>query len=304
MRGLKRTMSFRARLVAYWFALSSMLAAEPIKLVILESSVSAADPADIGIIFNSIFEKLSVSKGIEVAKVVRSEKSFFKAVRNKQANLMPMESFQYFRFADQVPLVPALVPLVDDSAHEQFVVLVHRDSAIRSLEDGVGGSVILDDRWTTPYVRYWLDKELNELDLPAAEQHFKQLVDAERAPQAVLSVFFKQHQMGVATKHAYESLCELNPQLKHDLVVVKESEPMLLFLVCASGYLSSDEREEIVSRASSSHEDPKVKQILMLSKIDRLAAYEEGLLGSVEDLWRYAESRSTNSEIATSPLEE
>ena len=304
MKRFRRNMRVHVGLLGCAIALSAAIATEPIKLVILESAVAAGDPGDVGVIFNSLFEKLSHNEGIEDARIVRSEKVFFKAIRNKQANLMPMESFQYFRFAEQVPLVPAIVPIVGDSATEKFVVLVHRDSALRSLKDGAGSSIILDDRWTTPYVRYWLEKELDELELPAADEHFKQLVDAERAPQAVLSVFFKRHQMGVATRQAYDGLCELNPQLKRDLVVVKESQPMLLFMICASGYLSSDAREELISKVSSSHKDPKVKQILMLSKIDRLGVYEEGLLESVENLWKHTEGRSGGSEIATGSLEE
>ncbi len=276
--------------------------ASPIRVGVLESAVASGDAGSLGVTLNVLFEEL-VNENFGEATIFASDSSFINAVQKDEIDFFPLETFQYFRFRERAPLKPALTAIIDESCFETLIVLGKKGSQHASIADYASKDVTITHQWTTPYGQIWMDHLLDKNGLPSSEEYFKQVSTVKQSQNAILSVFFGKQDLCIATKRSFEAMAELNPQIRKSLQVVAESDPLLLFCLCASGNRSAEERLDIIRRASSTHEHPAGKQILTLSKVERLQPFEEGQLDTMKVLWNFHQERHSKSEYTTAPLE-
>ncbi len=289
----------RLLFIAVMAILSSPSQGGTIRLGILDDAISAGDPGDMGVTFNLLFKKLRASEELTAAKVFHSRTTFIEAIQDNQLDLVPLESFLYFEFKDQANLNPALTARFDKSPMDQFLLLGRKSLKGRKLQDLASCEVVLDATWFSPYANLWLSQLLDESKLPAPDAYFKSVADAERASKAILPVFFGSKDLCVATRRTFDAMAELNPQINNQLVVLAESRPLLLFILCLAGDRSADNSRSIIDIVSNAHEDPVVNQILTISKVERLLPYEEGQLATIRELWEFQTKKAKPSITAS-----
>ena len=90
----------------------------------------------------------------------------------------------------------------------------------------------------------------------------------ENPSKAILQVFFRQTDAALVTVDAFDLTCELNPQLRRDLVVLASSPPFITaFLIFRPGYRL---REKFETALLDLHMTPGGRQVLTVFQSSRM----------------------------------
>lgn len=108
------------------------------------------------------------------------------------------------------------------SLAEEYLVLTHRDSDIQGIGDLNGRRLCIFNSPRMVLAPVWLDTLLMETKRPCAAE-FCRVTNTTKLTQAVLPVFFGQAEACVVSRSSFETLCELNPQLKQNLKIIAAS---------------------------------------------------------------------------------
>ena len=131
--------------------------------------------------------------------------------------------------------------------------------------------------------------------VPDVKCFFASYKEAMKPSQAVIPVFFRQADACITTRNFFEVLSELNPQLRKEIMVLKESRPIATGVIAVSKNLSIQKRDALHEFLENSHQDPQGKQLLTMFRMDRLVPFRPEYLASIEAfLKEYNELRTRN----------
>ncbi|WP_041531277.1 phosphate/phosphite/phosphonate ABC transporter substrate-binding protein [Syntrophotalea carbinolica] len=120
-------------------------------------------------------------------------------------------------------------------SRNEYILLVHRDGKIQNLKDLQGAKLGI---FTFGLARIWLDTILMGEQHPPASR-FCQAKEYDDVSQAVLPVFFRRIDACVVDRNGFQTMCELNPQLSHQLKILASSPTLTSFsLAFRRGYES------------------------------------------------------------------
>ena len=133
---------------------------------------------------------------------------------------------------------------------------------------------------------HWLDALLAQEHLGAKEAFFRKVEVVQSPTAAVLPVFFGKRPACVVEDTAYQTMVELNPQVKVALQVVASSPAYLnsITFLNTGGWSSAQARQEFVSALRDLHLEPEGRQLLLMFKVDRMLPFKPNDLDSVREL--------------------
>jgi phosphonate transport system substrate-binding protein len=167
---------------------------------------------------------------------------------------------------------------------EQYVLLVHQGSGISDLAGLKGRNLELHKSPRTSLAAAWLDTYLADHRLGPAETVFRKIVPAEKVSRIVLRVFFRQTDACVVTRDAFETMGELNPQLRKELRVLATSPEVVPSVFFFRPEFTGRVRQELEAAIVTLHETVAGRQALTVFQGDKLAKYPLSSLQSACDL--------------------
>jgi phosphonate transport system substrate-binding protein len=167
---------------------------------------------------------------------------------------------------------------------EEYLLLVRGDSGLADLRGLRGRKILMFDNPRASLAPLWLDLILSEQGLGAAEGHFGQILKAPKLAKVVLPVFFRQGDACVVTRRGFDTMCELNPQVRAQLRVLATSPE----LVPAVGFIragyDSTLRDAMLAALRHLEQSAAGTQVLTLFQSDQLQEAPESLLNSAREL--------------------
>jgi ABC-type phosphate/phosphonate transport system substrate-binding protein len=119
---------------------------------------------------------------------------------------------------------------------------------------------------------------------PESDKTFS-FIDAKmRSSQVILSVFFGQSDVCLATDVSYRTMIELNPQIKEKLRIISSSDELVEGVNFFRKDYDEHSKKIVLERSQSLKETARGKQILLLFKIEKVALIEEKDLDTVRSL--------------------
>jgi ABC-type phosphate/phosphonate transport system substrate-binding protein len=206
-----------------------------------------------------------------------------------QVLAMPIEEFMAVR--NRIPIDPILVTISENGHENELVLLVRKDSGIRSISGLRGRSLIMpmkNPRCVNIYIA-WLEILLKR-EKSRMGSFFSTVKETRTVSKAVMPVFFRQADACVVTRQVLELTSELNPQISRELTVIASVDKLSQGIIAVDRRLSEEKREKIRESFLSLHQTPEGRQLLMLFKVNRLVPFAPGNLKATEAL--YAEYRA------------
>ena len=146
------------------------------------------------------------------------------AVRNGLVDGVAVTMPEYVQVAAYCE--PDFFVLDNKHAHggEEYLILAHAASGIRSAPDLRGRSLIVHDASVTCLADAWLRVLLAQVAGGGRKEFFGTAArDANISRGVVLPVFFRKADACLVARSAFDTMCELNPQLARELRVVATS---------------------------------------------------------------------------------
>lgn len=201
-----------------------------------------------------------------------------------QVLAMPIEEFMAVR--NRIPIDPILVTISENGHENELLLLVRKDSGIRSISGLRGRSLIMpmkNPRCVNIYIA-WLEVLLKR-EKSRIDSFFSTVKETRTISKAVMPVFFRQADACVVTRQVLELTSELNPQISRELTVIASVGKLSQGIVAVDRRLSEERREKIRESFLSLHQTQEGRQLLMLFKVNKLAPFAPGQLKATEALY-------------------
>lgn len=208
-----------------------------------------------------------------------------KALNEKKLDLIVLLPLEYIQLKGKVALDPMMISVQDNNSMEYLVLLVNRESGIKSMEQLSNKKLIADIGGKGDIVKLWLDVLLLRRGISSSELFFSSIKMVESPSKAVLPVYFRQSDACIVTERAFETIRELNPDVGKKLLILEKSERFPSVILCIrSDYEDLEHRKIIEETGLNFHKNEEGRQILMLFRQKKLLQFDNSYLSNVEKL--------------------
>ncbi|HEX9023796.1 MAG TPA: PhnD/SsuA/transferrin family substrate-binding protein [Geobacteraceae bacterium] len=237
--------------------------------------------------------------GVLVQKVAwkyfsRGETRFYETLadmaedlRNRKVQVLatPIEEFMELR--KLAPIDPILVSVSGNGPGTELLLLVRKDSGIRSLRALRSRSIVMPPRnpRCCSLFQAWIENMLAEERCGGVEAFFSTVKESRTIANGVMQVFFRQADACVVTQEVLAMTSELNPQIGRELVTIAHMDKLGQGIIALDRRIPEETRERIKQSFLSLYQTPEGEQLLMLFKVRRLIPFPSGYLKATEALY-------------------
>lgn len=181
---------------------------------------------------------------------------------------------------------PIMLTRVGKSHAEELVLLTHQRNERRQIADLSGASLLIQEDTRTTLAQTWLDLVCHGAQMPPPDRTFGKVTRTAKPIHAILPVFFGKSDACLVTRSAWETMGELNPQVKTQLRVLAASPPIVPILTCFRRDCPEDLKERVIAVAVSSDSKLAFQQIMALFKTESLMRESVSALDGTRELIR------------------
>ncbi|HMK44942.1 MAG TPA: PhnD/SsuA/transferrin family substrate-binding protein, partial [Dissulfurispiraceae bacterium] len=193
---------------------------------------------------------------------------------------------EYYKIKDKVEASLGFGHVISGKRTSKYLLLGTADSAATGIKDLKGKkiSVIKGDDIAMIY----LNTVLLSSGLPEAKRYFADVSLTRKPSQAVLDVFFGRSDGAVVLESSFDTIAELNPQIKQKLKILSMSPGLIAGINIFRKDLSDSYKEKVFQYGAKLGENPRGRQILTLFKLDAVYRLkEEDLNPTMDFIARY-----------------
>ncbi len=237
------------------------------------SIFAGLNPGDAKLTMTQILKMAGFGKHQLEVTLVENHVAFEAAIREERIDFFPILSLDFLRFGVELGVHPAAVSLAAGNDPRSSLVLLTARQESTNLSDFSGAQLVVDESHTFGLERIWLETLLVEAGLGSPEEVFPGLTNVNKPAKALLPAFFGQSDLCLVTRRDWELMAELNPQLKSRLKPVAESEPLLCVMMAFRKNYDAQRRQRFIADITRLHETPAGKQVLTVTKTERIAVF-------------------------------
>lgn len=286
-----------------WFSWLILAAAIPL-CAMAEPSIPTADTEVLNIAFSeAMFSDVNMNDakasikawtaalGRDLDLNVTSETRIIDRPEDLLASLLAGEidvlattSTEFLAVEGEVRIDPLFTGLQDGSNYEEYVLLVHRDSDLETIDDLKGRTVLFWDNPRTCLMEEWLESLCNGPVCNGDGRFFGSFSQTKKLSAVVLPVFFRQSDVCLVTLRGWQMMGELNPQIALQLRAVATSPQLVVIVLGLRADYESQYRERLIEVLQEMHESAGGRQILTLFHGDQLQQSPSSVLDSSREL--------------------
>ncbi|WP_072680389.1 PhnD/SsuA/transferrin family substrate-binding protein [Arcobacter sp. LA11] len=113
------------------------------------------------------------------------------------------------------------IPSTTKEIYEQYYLIKHKDSSV-TLDNLEQKSVF----YKNDIGKVWLESVILKKYKKPLEKVFKKVLEIKKPQQLIFNVFFNKNELSVIPKKLYDSMLELNPQIRQKIKIISKSEPI------------------------------------------------------------------------------
>lgn len=212
-------------------------------------------------------------------EVLSPPEQLFQNIRQGLLDAFSVTTPEYQQIAAYTDPGLLLVDQAYVNGGEEYIILVHAESGVRSLADLRGRTLAHYTGSVTSLAADWIETLLAGANLGAPESFFRQIVPEAKLSRTVLPVFFRQVDACVATRRAYETMCEMNPQLSVKLRILAGSPKLVPVVIAFHKNCSPRQKERFKAALTGMGNSPAGRQILSLFGSHQVIATDSSILG-------------------------
>ena len=233
--------------------------------------------AAIKIYIESVGEDRGVT--IDVPETFDRVEEVGEALRTGNLDGASMTTQEYFQVRADIASVHIFDEPTKNEPGEQYILLVRSGNNALDLGNLKGGTLVQFDNLRTSLSRMWLDVQLLERGLPAADSLFEKITRENKLSRAVLPVFFGKAKACLVTREGFDTMKELNPQVGERLTPVLLSEYLVPAVMCFGRMADQSVKVDILKGIERLHEQPRGQQLITVFQGgDRMQQFPETFL--------------------------
>lgn len=201
-----------------------------------------------------------------------------------KVDFLTLPAMDYILARDEIQMIPEMISGVGPEKEQSYILLVSRESNIRSLSQLKQKNLIVEKGASRRLVLRWLDVLLLEQSLPESEIFFREVKPVDKSSQALLPVFFGQADGCIVRNFAFETMVELNPQIGKKLMVLNRSPVLGSVLLCVRPGIEKKFAQSVINFIQKMPDSVEHRQVLLLFQVKKIFRYQPEYLHNLETL--------------------
>ncbi|HSW51374.1 MAG TPA: PhnD/SsuA/transferrin family substrate-binding protein, partial [Bryobacteraceae bacterium] len=255
------------------------------KVAVNENDARAALKVWAGAVEKQLGMGIDLGRGILVTR-----EQLFHAVRRGEVEGFAATVLDYLQVAEYADQSLLVLDEVYATRGEEYLILAHQESGIRSFRDLRGHKLTIHGDPTMCLAPAWLQILMHGVGGGRIEGFLSAITqDAKLSRGVVLPVFFRRADACMVTRRMYETLCELNPQLQRRLRIVETSPKLVPIVMAFQKDGTPDRRRRFAQALLSLPGSPVGQQLLALFQSGRFLLRDGSSLAPTIALVKAAE---------------
>jgi ABC-type phosphate/phosphonate transport system substrate-binding protein len=171
-----------------------------------------------------------------------------------------------------------VVDEVNSKGGDEYLLLVHEDSSIRTIADLHGRPLNIYANPRMCLAALWLETLLASSNLGAPPEFLGRMAPHDKLSQVVLPVYFRQSDACLVTRRGFSTMCELNPQLSRKLRVLASSPQLVTRLMAFHKDCVPEQRMKYEKALEGLYKTAAGQQALTLFESVRLVTADVSIL--------------------------
>lgn len=192
------------------------------------------------------------------------------ALQKKEVDAVGVTTTEYAQLTQSIRFSPIFVTYSGGSTTEQYVLLTHRKSPVKTLGDLDGRQLNVHANPRACLAPLWLDTLLAKEGHTSANHLTGKTVSLSKLSQAILPVFFRQADACLVTRSGFDTMAELNPQLARELVVLAESPVMVPAVFAFRADYQPSFKEKLFTGVNNLNKTPAGRQVLTIFQSENI----------------------------------
>lgn len=192
-------------------------------------------------------------------------------IKQNEADLIGVSILDYLRYESELEMTPIFIVQRGVNSGTEYIVLTKRDSQINSLSDLKGKKVLTYSGEQYEELHYWLFVEMKKEKIKNPNTIINSFSKISEARKRVFSVFFDKADACIVSKAQFESLSELNPQLKNRIKILYKSPSYLTNVFCRNNRSTKSglvQTEDFIRKFNKSESGNQMLKLFKLNKIE------------------------------------
>lgn len=208
------------------------------------------------------------------------------AVKRGELSFVTLPALEFLSIRDKAPMTPVIVNGNNSGHGRRYVLIVRKDSGVRSLSDLRNRSISLLSSNRHELSHIWLDVQLMKAGEQGHASYFRQVKEVASASQAIMGVFFKQSDAALVSRSSLETSTTLNPQIEKQLSVIAESRGLHGDVSCIPNMVDDKLKAVMKNATMHLHETTAGKQIFTLFQTEQIIPFNPSYLDGTLELLR------------------
>lgn len=259
------------------------------RLIISSSMFQNTKPEDVEASTKILAAELNKNGNIKAKfeiSVCENEKELLDSLKT-QFDILYISPIEYLKLKKKFSIQPTLLSEIDNSYGDIYYLITNKKGNKKTLKDIKDGIIYVLSNSEGQAPSLWLDKILKDNNLPSQNKYFKQVNFDYKTTNVVLPVFFNKADAAIVTESAFNLICELNPKIKNEAIIVLKSKPFPNALFCSDGRSKDEERKNFLLKyLQELHKNNYGKQVLTLYMVDRLIPFKQEYLDNILELYK------------------
>jgi phosphonate transport system substrate-binding protein len=201
-------------------------------------------------------------------------------LKKQEFEVLVMHPSEYVQVEDLDLLEPIAISLRNGSPYDSYLLLAHKDSKLKKIEDLKGKSILISSQPGNK-VELWVDYLLKQRKLERKEKFFSKLQFIDKPLATILPIFFKNEDACIVDESSYKTVIELNPQIGENLITMEVSQPLAIGLVTIrKSILNPQVKAEIKEAFLDLHKYVESRQYLTIFRIGKVIEFSKEYLRS------------------------
>lgn len=233
-------------------------------------------------------------------QVLKDLSEIRQAMRSCRVDALALNSDECWKLRGELDESVFIAGVNNGQISERYIVLVHRESPFHTVADLKNHSIAILKNSRMSLAGTWLDTRLAEGGMSEISE-FAQVAYHPKLTKVVIPVFFHQIDACVVNLRGFETMCELNPQIKKELRIIATSSELVPSGFCFRRGYDTSSRLLLIQELEKLVSTPAGTQVLTLFQSEAIKAQPATCLASAFELLdRHARLRdiTTKSHIS------
>ncbi len=190
----------------------------------------------------------------------------------------------FLKYKSRLSLYPVLVASGYNSPFENYLILIRKDSDIKNIKDLADKKFGMIQTGENSVPLMWLNVELNNKH-SYKKNFFKRVILGKSESKLILSLFFNQIDACLVSKTSFETMIELNPQIKNQTRILCTSPGYLTEVSSFTKKFNESKFSTDLFNTLLKLDDYSAgKQLFALSKTAKIIPYKEEYMYNIKKL--------------------